>query len=157
MLLAYLSKLRVHAGDMTTAAGIVAWLTRQQNPYGGFASTQVTSCSRWVDRPLHPMLEVFLLLVGFARADSSRGVTVSSSLGHSCCLASLSKICREDIEHIRPGASEGEVPEGLREVLPSQPPEAAAGAAGSTDRDSRAALGAGPRQQLRLHSGEMVG
>ncbi|XP_063250395.1 alpha-2-macroglobulin-like protein 1 [Prinia subflava] len=42
VLLAFLSKPRVHAGDMTTAAGIVAWLTRQQNAYGGFASTQDT-------------------------------------------------------------------------------------------------------------------
>uniref|UniRef100_A0A663FIK8 Alpha-macroglobulin receptor-binding domain-containing protein n=1 Tax=Aquila chrysaetos chrysaetos TaxID=223781 RepID=A0A663FIK8_AQUCH len=42
VLLAYLSKPRVHAGDMTTAAGVVAWLTRQQNAYGGFASTQDT-------------------------------------------------------------------------------------------------------------------
>ncbi|NXW87670.1 A2ML1 protein, partial [Alopecoenas beccarii] len=42
VLLAYLSKPRVHAGDMITAAGIVAWLTRQQNAYGGFASTQDT-------------------------------------------------------------------------------------------------------------------
>ncbi|NWS21464.1 A2ML1 protein, partial [Pachyramphus minor] len=42
VLLAYLSKPRVHAGDMTTAAGIVAWLTEQQNAYGGFASTQDT-------------------------------------------------------------------------------------------------------------------
>ncbi|KAM6093788.1 alpha-2-macroglobulin-like protein 1 [Chlamydotis macqueenii] len=42
VLLAYLSKPLVHAGDMTTAAGIVAWLTRQQNAYGGFASTQDT-------------------------------------------------------------------------------------------------------------------
>ncbi|KAM9388181.1 alpha-2-macroglobulin-like protein 1 [Phaethornis superciliosus] len=42
VLLAYLSKPRVHAGDMTTAAGIVAWLIRQQNAYGGFASTQDT-------------------------------------------------------------------------------------------------------------------
>ncbi|NXW61914.1 A2ML1 protein, partial [Eurystomus gularis] len=42
VLLAYLSKPQVHAGDMTTAAGIVAWLTRQQNAYGGFASTQDT-------------------------------------------------------------------------------------------------------------------
>uniref|UniRef100_A0A8C0US48 Alpha-macroglobulin-like TED domain-containing protein n=1 Tax=Cyanistes caeruleus TaxID=156563 RepID=A0A8C0US48_CYACU len=42
VLLAYLSKPRVHAGDMTTAAGIVAWLTRQQNAYGGFASSQDT-------------------------------------------------------------------------------------------------------------------
>ncbi|KFQ99024.1 Alpha-2-macroglobulin-like 1, partial [Nipponia nippon] len=42
VLLAYLSKPRVHAGDMTTTAGIVAWLIRQQNAYGGFASTQDT-------------------------------------------------------------------------------------------------------------------
>ncbi|XP_010001290.1 PREDICTED: alpha-2-macroglobulin-like protein 1 [Chaetura pelagica] len=42
VLLAYLSKPQVHAGDMITAAGIVAWLTRQQNAYGGFASTQDT-------------------------------------------------------------------------------------------------------------------
>ncbi|NWR72929.1 A2ML1 protein, partial [Centropus unirufus] len=42
VLLTYLSKPRVHAGDMTTAGGIVAWLTRQQNAYGGFASTQDT-------------------------------------------------------------------------------------------------------------------
>ncbi|XP_053790739.1 alpha-2-macroglobulin-like protein 1 [Vidua chalybeata] len=43
VLLAYLSKPRVHAGDMTAAAGIVAWLMRQQNAYGGFASTQDTA------------------------------------------------------------------------------------------------------------------
>ncbi|KAK2537734.1 alpha-2-macroglobulin-like protein 1 [Columba guinea] len=42
VLLAYLSKPQAHAGDMTTAAGIVAWLTQQQNAYGGFASTQDT-------------------------------------------------------------------------------------------------------------------
>ncbi|KAM4906016.1 alpha-2-macroglobulin-like protein 1 [Sylvia borin] len=42
VLLAYLSKPRVHAGDMTTAAAIAAWLTRQRNAYGGFASTQDT-------------------------------------------------------------------------------------------------------------------
>ncbi|XP_062470053.1 alpha-2-macroglobulin-like protein 1 [Pezoporus occidentalis] len=42
VLLAYLSKPRVHAGDMTIAAGAVAWLTSQQNAYGGFASTQDT-------------------------------------------------------------------------------------------------------------------
>nr|XP_054510359.1 alpha-2-macroglobulin-like protein 1 [Agelaius phoeniceus] len=43
VLLAYLSKARLHAGDMTTAAAIVAWLTRQQNADGGFASTQDTA------------------------------------------------------------------------------------------------------------------
>ncbi|NXD86602.1 A2ML1 protein, partial [Halcyon senegalensis] len=45
VLLAYLSKPQVHADDMTTAAGIVSWLTRQQNAYGGFASTQDTVVS----------------------------------------------------------------------------------------------------------------
>ncbi|XP_009685486.2 alpha-2-macroglobulin-like protein 1 [Struthio camelus] len=42
VLLAYLSKPRVDTGDMTIAASIVAWLTQQQNAYGGFASTQDT-------------------------------------------------------------------------------------------------------------------
>jgi len=77
-------------------------------------------------------------------------------LGHSCCPASLSKIRSKDLQHIRPGDREGEVPEGLREDFPSQPPEAAAGAAGSTDRGPGAVPGAGPRQQLRLRSGEVV-
>jgi len=62
VLLAYLSKPRVHAGDMTTAAGIVAWLTRQQNAYGGFASTQVTSSPLWIDILLHPRLAGQVLL-----------------------------------------------------------------------------------------------
>ncbi|OXB72230.1 UNVERIFIED_CONTAM: hypothetical protein H355_013409 [Colinus virginianus] len=42
VLLAYLSKPRLHARDMKTAAGIVVWLTQQQNANGGFASTQDT-------------------------------------------------------------------------------------------------------------------
>ncbi|NXT78636.1 A2ML1 protein, partial [Zapornia atra] len=42
VLLALLSKPNVTASDLTTAAGIVAWLTRQQNAYGGFSSTQDT-------------------------------------------------------------------------------------------------------------------
>ncbi|CAM4440186.1 unnamed protein product [Lepidochelys olivacea] len=42
VLLAYLSKPRINARDMATAAGIVAWLARQQNARGGFASTQDT-------------------------------------------------------------------------------------------------------------------
>uniref|UniRef100_A0A669QK07 Alpha-macroglobulin receptor-binding domain-containing protein n=1 Tax=Phasianus colchicus TaxID=9054 RepID=A0A669QK07_PHACC len=45
VLLAYLSKPRLHARDMKTAAGIVVWLTQQQNAYGGFASTQDTVIS----------------------------------------------------------------------------------------------------------------
>ncbi|XP_042665541.1 alpha-2-macroglobulin-like protein 1 [Centrocercus urophasianus] len=42
VLLAYLSKPQLNARDMKTAAGIVVWLTQQQNAYGGFASTQDT-------------------------------------------------------------------------------------------------------------------
>ncbi|XP_034611578.1 alpha-1-inhibitor 3-like [Trachemys scripta elegans] len=42
VLLAYLSLPNVSAADMTTAAQIVRWLSKQQNPYGGFASTQDT-------------------------------------------------------------------------------------------------------------------
>lgn len=42
ILLALLSKPNTTGSDLTTASGIVSWLTRQQNAYGGFASTQVT-------------------------------------------------------------------------------------------------------------------
>ncbi|XP_067398974.1 alpha-2-macroglobulin-like protein 1, partial [Emydura macquarii macquarii] len=42
VLLAYLSLPSVSAADMATAAQIVRWLSKQQNPYGGFASTQDT-------------------------------------------------------------------------------------------------------------------
>lgn len=62
VLLAYLSKPQAHAGDMTTAAGIVAWLTQQQNAYGGFASTQVTSSSLWLGIFLHLRLARQVLL-----------------------------------------------------------------------------------------------
>ncbi|XP_025038816.2 alpha-2-macroglobulin-like protein 1 isoform X1 [Pelodiscus sinensis] len=42
VLLAMLSKLNVTRTDVATASGIVAWLTKQQNAYGGFSSTQDT-------------------------------------------------------------------------------------------------------------------
>ncbi|NXY62645.1 A2ML1 protein, partial [Callaeas wilsoni] len=42
ILLALLSKPNVTESDLATASGIVTWLTRQQNAYGGFASTQDT-------------------------------------------------------------------------------------------------------------------
>ncbi|NXH20724.1 A2ML1 protein, partial [Bucco capensis] len=42
VLLAYLSQPQGSSADMGTASQIVRWLTRQQNPYGGFASTQDT-------------------------------------------------------------------------------------------------------------------
>ncbi|NXK50750.1 A2ML1 protein, partial [Chauna torquata] len=42
VLLALLSKPNITRADLTTASGIVAWLTRQQNAYGGFSSTQDT-------------------------------------------------------------------------------------------------------------------
>ncbi|XP_062426832.1 alpha-2-macroglobulin-like protein 1 [Rhea pennata] len=42
VLLALLSKPNVTGADLITASGIVSWLNRQQNAYGGFASTQDT-------------------------------------------------------------------------------------------------------------------
>lgn len=42
VLLAYLSKPQVSSADLATASQIVRWLSKQQNPYGGFASTQDT-------------------------------------------------------------------------------------------------------------------
>lgn len=51
VLLAYLSQPSVSPADLGTASQIVRWLCKQQNPYGGFASTQVPAlgsrgCSR---------------------------------------------------------------------------------------------------------------
>ncbi|XP_072212583.1 alpha-2-macroglobulin-like protein 1 [Excalfactoria chinensis] len=42
VLLAYLTQPQVSQADMARAAQIVRWLSKQQNPYGGFASTQDT-------------------------------------------------------------------------------------------------------------------
>ncbi|XP_074414064.1 alpha-2-macroglobulin-like protein 1 [Zonotrichia albicollis] len=42
VLLAYLSQPSVSPTDLGTASRIVRWLCKQQNPYGGFASTQDT-------------------------------------------------------------------------------------------------------------------
>ncbi|NWU56122.1 A2ML1 protein, partial [Dromas ardeola] len=42
VLLAYLSQPQVSSDNLGTASQIVRWLSRQQNPYGGFASTQDT-------------------------------------------------------------------------------------------------------------------
>ncbi|XP_053870695.1 alpha-2-macroglobulin-like protein 1 [Malaclemys terrapin pileata] len=42
VLLAYLSLPNVSAADMVTATQIIRWLSKQQNPYGGFGSTQDT-------------------------------------------------------------------------------------------------------------------
>lgn len=82
---------------------------------------------------------------------------VSPSAGHGCCLASLSEIRSEGVQHLRAGRAEGAVPEGLWEGVPGEPAEAAAGAAGSAGGDPGAAPAAGPRQRLRLGSGEQVG
>ncbi|XP_059583045.1 alpha-2-macroglobulin-like protein 1 [Alligator mississippiensis] len=42
VLLAYLSPPKEATADLATASQIVRWLSKQQNPYGGFASTQDT-------------------------------------------------------------------------------------------------------------------
>lgn len=41
VLLAYLSQPQVSSANLKIASQIVRWLSKQQNPYGGFASTQV--------------------------------------------------------------------------------------------------------------------
>jgi len=48
ILLALLSGPPVPGFDLEYASSIVHWLTQQQNPYGGFASTQVRehTCTR---------------------------------------------------------------------------------------------------------------
>lgn len=84
-------------------------------------------------------------------------MTVSPSPGHGCCPASLGEIRSEDVQYVGPGSGEGEVPEGLREGVPGQPPEAAAGAARRAGGDPGAVPGAGPRQQLCPHTGEEEG
>ncbi|XP_078507539.1 alpha-2-macroglobulin-like protein 1 isoform X2 [Lissotriton helveticus] len=42
VLLAYMSQSHVSKEDLGTASQIVSWLSKQQNPYGGFSSTQDT-------------------------------------------------------------------------------------------------------------------
>lgn len=84
-------------------------------------------------------------------------MTVSPSLGHGCCLASLSEIRGEDVQHLGPGRAQAEVAEGLGEGVPGEPPAAAAGAEGSAGGDPGAVPAAGPRQQLCLCSGEELG
>lgn len=42
-LLAWLSKADLTQKEIAKATGIVAWLTKQQNAYGGFSSTQVNT------------------------------------------------------------------------------------------------------------------
>lgn len=55
VLLAYLSQPSVSPADLGTAARIVSWLCKQQNPYGGFASTQVPALgSRGCSSPAPP-------------------------------------------------------------------------------------------------------
>ena len=43
VLLTWLSKANLTQNEINKATGIVAWLVKQQNAYGGFSSTQVSS------------------------------------------------------------------------------------------------------------------
>lgn len=45
ILMAHLTKSSLSSDEIRKASQIVSWLTKQQNPYGGFASTQVTPLS----------------------------------------------------------------------------------------------------------------
>lgn len=47
VLLALLNKAKLSPEDLSYISRIVHWLVKQQNPYGGFSSSQVTSaCGR---------------------------------------------------------------------------------------------------------------
>lgn len=46
VLLALLSGPTLPGFGLGYSSGIVRWLARQQNPYGGFSSTQVRGCAR---------------------------------------------------------------------------------------------------------------
>lgn len=60
VLLAYLSQPQVSSADMGTASRIVRWLSKQQNPYGGFASTQVPvpGFMGWLHVSPHPVAAI---------------------------------------------------------------------------------------------------
>lgn len=67
VLLALLSGPPVPGFDLEYASGIVRWLTQQQNPYGGFASTQVRqhTPAREDIYILNPFFYFYLLLFRF--------------------------------------------------------------------------------------------
>lgn len=99
VLLALLSKPNVTRSDLSTASGIVAWLTRQQNAYGGFASTQVTGgwgrgcCLRETLCTTRIQCMQMQTLLGMASSrvfgSQSCNVMVSLFSGHSSRLAGL--------------------------------------------------------------------
>ncbi|XP_053870605.1 alpha-2-macroglobulin-like protein 1 [Malaclemys terrapin pileata] len=72
VLLAYLSLPNVSAADVATAAQIVRWLSKQQKPFGGFASMQDTVVA------LQALAKYAALTYSASRAVS---VTVSSQAG----------------------------------------------------------------------------
>ncbi|NXG03060.1 A2ML1 protein, partial [Sakesphorus luctuosus] len=70
-LLAHLAQPHLSSADLATAAKIVRWLCKQQNPYGGFASTQDTVVA------LQALAKYAALTFG-SNGDSSLTVTVTS-------------------------------------------------------------------------------
>lgn len=78
-LLALINKPNLTPQEIAKATGIVAWLTKQRNAYGGFASTQVTSCS--------PTCHFSCGL----RASMKKGVLVSSLSSRSKNLQNLQR------------------------------------------------------------------
>lgn len=66
VLLALLYKPNRNKEDLTKASGIVQWIIRQQNPYGGFSSTQV---------PKLPSTPQPVLGIGALFQHSSRALT----------------------------------------------------------------------------------
>ncbi|NWU82463.1 A2ML1 protein, partial [Onychorhynchus coronatus] len=73
-LLAHLTQPHVSSADLATASKIVRWLCKQQNPYGGFASTQDTVVA------LQALAKYATLTFG-SHGDSRLAVTVTSPAG----------------------------------------------------------------------------
>ncbi|NWS22048.1 A2ML1 protein, partial [Pachyramphus minor] len=73
-LLAHLTQPHVSSADLATASKIVRWLCKQQNPYGGFASTQDTVVA------LQALAKYAALTFG-SNEDSKLAVTVTSPAG----------------------------------------------------------------------------
>ncbi|NXK40208.1 A2ML1 protein, partial [Piprites chloris] len=73
-LLAHLAQPHVSSADMATASKIARWLCKQQNPYGGFASTQDTVVA------LQALAKYAALTFG-SSGDSGLAVAVTSPAG----------------------------------------------------------------------------
>lgn len=102
ILLALLSKPNVTRSDLATASGVVAWLTRQQNAYGGFASTQVTV--GW-GRGCRLRKSLCTIHVQYTQIQTLLGVVSSRAFGSQSCKCHGSFLFRTQWSPCRPWQS----------------------------------------------------